>query len=170
MFKTRYYPRGIFGLTHLGWSLDKAMCVQTDSAGTETGVGIFPTCSLYNNSITGSSLAVIAILALCTASIPWLQGYILGGSDGALTGTVTPLVSGSPIGSGLGYSNSRFSLPSNPNLFSFLADGKTWIQRDGAPLAVLRPTYRLEFFSGQSLGQVQTNGSKISVSWLWVPI
>jgi len=170
MFKTKKFPRGVFTTSHLGWALDRAMCVQTDSAGAETGVSIFPTASLYNNSITGESLAILAILALSTASMPWIPGYILGGSDGAITGTVAPLTSGAPIGAGVGYTNSRFSLPSNANLFSFWADGKTWLQRDGAPLAVLRPAYRLEFFSGLSLGQVQTNGSSLSVSWLWVPI
>jgi hypothetical protein len=150
--------------SRLDWNLDMAM----GAADTETsGSSAFPQVSLYNNSVNSDRLAVMAVLAWSSNPIPIVTAYLAGGNNGASTVSPSPVWNkGTQIGGAI-YHASTFSTPDQPTLFSFVADGKTWLRNGDTPLAVLDPAWRFEIYAGPAPNQVIQRPSTLTVSFIW---
>ena len=130
--------------------------------------GFYNCVALNNNDPSGAYYAVIDLLAWVSAA-PHLASAVLLPSV-ALVNPVKslPINPGMPTLSGAIGTAADARLQTAQALFTFAADGKTWLRRGGAPLAIIPPGKALEVTHSFPVGVPVPPQSWIQVSFIYI--
>ena len=137
------------------------------AASTAWNQGTHQVVELWNNTALGLPLAILGVLAWIPSSPGLCAAYLLPNQINNVPGGPSMLAGAVPAIDGLVDTGADARIQIAPSLFSFIADGRTWQWRGGAPLAILHPGYALEVSLTLPAGIEQPNASAIVCSFLW---
>jgi len=162
----RKLPRwlGTFTRSRADFTADRCACASAASLWNPGGNQVV---ELWNDTVQGLPLAVLGLLAWIPSSPGLCAAYLLPNVLTLNPGGPSMLAGPVPAISGQTNFGGDARIQNAPNLFTFVADGRTWQWRGGAPLAILPPGYALEIGLTLPANVEQPNASEIVCSFLW---
>lgn len=125
--------------------------------------------ALNNNYNTGAPLALLDMLVLVTAAPQIATAYLLPGPIALAPPQPVAMWPGRPAVAGTLGAGADVRDATAPVLFTFVADGKNWLNRGGAPLAIIPAGYAFEigFEPANVAGLEQPLHAQIFASFIW---